>query len=291
MHLISSRFLVTLLFVLSSDAVLAQDGAVAHRLDELMAKSGLDKQLARVAPDLNTGIEQQQTNPQEGDNAILLSRDELMRLKKAVDKAFHADRLRQSCRKAFGETLSAADQEKVLEWLNTDLGKRITAIEERGVMDSSPEGIAQRERAVKAFVAAATPGRIDLGKRLAEATMAGEAVANMMINMTVGIAYGVALSTPPQDTSHVLEFRKRIEAQKPQAVAALGERIAADFAYDYRSLSEDEFWRYVVFAESPAGRRYHRVSIQGIEKAFAQGSLELGMALGTIAPKRDRSRT
>ena len=290
MNRIASRFLVTLSFVLASGAALAQEAA-AHRLDELMAKSGLDKQLARVAPDLNAGIEQQQTSPQEGDNAILLSRDELARLKKAVDKSFHADRLRQSCRKAFGETLSAEDQDKVLEWLNTDLGKRITAIEERGAMDSSSEGIAQRERAVKAFVAAATPGRIDLGKRLAQATMSGEAVANMMINMAVGIAYGVALSTPPQDTSHVAAFRKRIEEQKPQAVAMLRERIAADFAYDYRALPEDEFWRYVVFAESAVGRRSHKVSIQGIEKAFAEGSLELGMALGAMAPRRDRSRT
>jgi hypothetical protein len=46
-----------------------------------------------------------------------------------------------------------------------------------------------------------------------------------------------------------------------------------------------------LFAESAHGRRYHEATIQALERAFARGSMQLGLELGALEKRETRSNS
>jgi hypothetical protein len=93
-------------------------------VDELMLKSGLWMQLAQVEPNMQLGISQAHAKSGQ------LAEDDLEHLSKAIAVTYAADSLRAAVRAQLLVTLSSQDAATVLRWLSSDLGKRITALEE-----------------------------------------------------------------------------------------------------------------------------------------------------------------
>lgn len=267
-------------------AALAQE----RQTDQLLAMSGLHKQLEQIETMMKMGIDEAQSKAVAQGLKTAMGATELSRVKAAVATAFGADVLRQACRDAFTERLSAGEEEQVLAWLTTGLGKQVTRLEE-GEDYTSAEEVARREADTKRLAGSLPASRVALLERLASASFAGEAAANMIISTTVGTTYGVAAATPPLDTTMVDALRKRMEAQRPQMAAYLHRLAVAQYAYTYRSLLNDELERYVAFAESPYGRRYHEATIHALERAFARGSMQLGLELGTLEKREERSNS
>jgi hypothetical protein len=273
-------FCLLLAWVAIPVAALAQE----RRTGELLVMSGLHKQLEQVETMMKLGIDEAQSKAVAQGLKTAMGATELSRVKAAVSTAFGADVLRQACREAFTERLSAAEEEQVLAWLSTGLGRQVTHLEEREDYTSAAE-VAKRDAAAK-LLAGSLPA-----SRLATASLAGEAAASLVINTTVGTTYGVAAATPPLDTTMVDALRKRMEAQRPQMAAYLHQLAVQQYAYTYRSLMNDELERYVAFAESPYGRRYHEATIHALGHAFARGSMQLGLELGTLEKREERSHS
>lgn len=264
--------------------------AQERRIDELLAKSGLHKQVEQIESMMKRGIDEAQAKAVAHGLKTAMAGAELARVKAAVSTAFGAEVLRQACREAFSERLTAGEEAQVLAWLSSGLGQHITRLEEAEDHTSGAE-VAKREAAAKHLFGTLPASRVALLERLATASLAGEAAAGMIINTTVGTTYGVAAATPPLDTTMVDALRKRMEAQRPQMAAYLHRLAVAQYGYTYRSLLNDELERYVAFAESAPGRRYHEAAIHAIQRAFAQGSVQLGLELGALEKREVRSRS
>jgi hypothetical protein len=261
-----------------------------RRTSELLVMSGLHKQLEQIETMMKLGIDEAQSKAVAQGLKTAMGSTDLARVKAAVSTAFGADVLREACREAFTERLSAAEEEQVLAWLSTGLGRHVTTLEEREDYTSGDE-VAKRDAAAKRLVSSLPASRVALLERLARASLAGEAAATMIINTTVGTTYGVAAATPPLDTTMVDALRKRMEAQRLQMAAYLHQLAVQQYAYTYRSLLNDELERYVAFAESPYGRRYHEATIHALGHAFARGSMQLGLELGTLEKREERSHS
>ena len=103
--------------------------------DELMHKSGLWIQLAQVEPMMQAGVSQAHAKSGQ------LSEQDLERLRKAIATTYAPDDLRMAARNQLPVTLAQQDAATVLRWLSSDLGRRITALEEGGrVLTKSPRG-------------------------------------------------------------------------------------------------------------------------------------------------------
>jgi hypothetical protein len=261
----------------------AQDKASERKLEELMHKSGMWKQLAQMEPMVQMGIAQaaEQGRGQPG----ALDTIDLTRLKAAGASAFEANRLRREFEAEMAKELSPADEREVLVWLSTDLGKRFTVLEEEsGEMDA----VLKREKEGPAHLASLPAARVDRFKRLAKAVRIGESGAGIMINTTIGIAYGIALATPPQDTSGVDKLRQQMESQRQRMVAAVEASSVEEFAFTYRGMSDADVDRYIAFSETPAGRNYAAASLKALDKILTRASLDLGAQLGGPRPEGGR---
>jgi Uncharacterized protein conserved in bacteria (DUF2059) len=266
-------------------AGLASPGlAAADPVDELMHKSGLWKQIGEFEPTMQAGIAQSQW---EGKR---LDEDALRALRRAAAAGYAPDRMRAAVSRQIASELAPRDIREVMAWLSTDLGKRVTAAEEKAsepaqaqrLADAGSKALAKLPRARRALI-----------ERLVKATRAAEFNASLLIDTTVGVMRGIELVTPQDgdgpDTEDVVAG---IEARKPALVEAMKAESAAAFAVAYESLRDADLEKYVRFAESPLGGRYHDVTSRALEAALADAAHEMGRQLGILTRRTEpRTRT
>ena len=249
--------------------------------DELMQKSGLWIQLAQVEPMMQAGVSQAQAK------ASRLGEKDLVRLQEAIASAYAADALRTSVRDQLVATLSPQDAASVLRWLSSDLGQRITALEEAG---SSPEAAIERLDAAPRLLASLPASRRERLERLTKATFSADAAAAIIVDTMIGVARGLALSRPGAATDKGEDLKSKFQSQRAQFAEMLEPRIVADFASIYQSLSDQELDQYVAFCESPTGHRFAQASLDALDKALSEAASRLGQWLADVSARlRDAS--
>jgi hypothetical protein len=279
---IAAGLLLAMAWLHASPAA-AQDKDGGRKLDELMHKSGMWKQIAQMEPLVQMGIAQ--AHERERGKPGGLDDFGLARIKAAAASAFDANRLRREFAAQMASELSLADEREVLAWLSTGLGKRFTALEEEsGELDA----VMKRDKEGHAYFATLPAARVERFKRLAKAVRIGESGAGIMINTTVGIAYGFALATPPGDTSGAEALKRQLESQRTRMVAAMEASSVEDFAFIYRDVADADLERYIAFTETPAGRNYAAASLRALDKILTRASLEFGAQLGGPKPEGGR---
>lgn len=276
----------TLIAALIACAGLASPGlaAAADPVDELMHKSGLWKQIGEFEPMMQAGIAQSQS---EGKR---LDEDALRALRRAAAAGYAPDRMRAAVRGQIASELALRDIREVTAWLSTDLGKRVTAAEEKASEPAQAQRLAQGEDKVLAKLPRSRRALID---RLVKATRAAEFNAALLIDTTVGVMRGIALVTPQDgDGAEAEEVIAGIEARRPALIEAMRIESAAAFAVAYESLRDADLEKYVRFAESPLGGKYHDATSRALEAALADAAQEMGRQLGILTRKTGpRTRT
>lgn len=258
-------FVVSLLCACLARAAPATNATI----DELMRKSGLWEQLASISNEfqksLGAGAVQQRV--QDPHAAAALHR--------AFTVAYGADRLRPSVAAVLASKLSADDAQAALEWLGTDLGKRITLLEETSSVGVPPERAAE-------LAAALPPERRALYAQLSRALHAGDVGATIVINVAYGLARGIRIAVPELRMQDPEQVRDALEAKRPRLVAMLEEQTIASNSVTYATLSDAELKRYVAFAETPAGQRYHAATWIALDAALSEAALDAGRLLATV---------
>ncbi|QJR09536.1 hypothetical protein DSM104443_00585 [Usitatibacter rugosus] len=265
------------LTLLPSGGAFAQD---TRRTDELMKKSGLWKQLEHYDTLILSGLE-----TELGKSGVLVDRNGL---KKAAT-SFSADNLRRDVRLVLDKEMTGADEAEVLIWLSSDIGKRLTGIEEKFGDNADSAATQRQQQAIAEFVKKVPESRLALVKRMTSALDAGNATAKAMGNMTIAIAYGAAMATGGE-AEIAAKLRREFDAERPQMALMMERLMIATYAYMYRGVSDADLGRYVDFIESPAGLRYHDASSAALEQALTLASLKFGQELGELAKKAPNTK-
>lgn len=252
-------------------------------LDELMRKSGLWNQLAQIEPMMQVGV------TQAHEQSPRIPEENLDQLRAAIASAYAVDDLRTSVRDQLLATVSPQDATTVLRWLSSDLGQRITALEEAG---STPEAAVKRQDEGPQVLADLPPQRRQQVERLVKLTFSAEVAADLVIDTTVGVARGIALSANVPVPDSIETLKSKLQSQRAQLVDMLGPRLAADYAIVYLPLSDKELEQYIEFCESPAGQRYAAAGVDAIDKALTEAAVRLGHRLvdtnaGLAQPPRE----
>ena len=240
-------------------------------LDRLMALSGFDEQLASVPE-----VFEQQFETSARSQSLPV---DVVRQLKSVLRVTHAEeKLRAVARRVLPTKMSAADAEAALEWLETPLGQRITALE---IAASRPEGAAETVRFGAEIWSSHSPARKSLLQSLAQSLDASRSYVNMALDHQATLLH--ALRSHTRSTIAAPSYRavrREVEASRAQVEAAVLPLLRDGFAYTYRDLTDEELARYVEFAETPSARRYHAAGIAALSEALASSAHELGLRLG-----------
>ncbi len=254
----------------------AADRISAETADAVIRKSGLGEQLADFGSSLRAGIT---TNPEI---ATKMTEEQLGTVLKAFETAYAPARLSAGINAELTRQLKPAVAKDTLNWLESELGAKITALENTAsAIANDPAKMAEAQKLLERL----PPRRAERYIALMKSTGADEAGAQIALNTSLGIAYGAAAtlgSTPPL----LDDLRKELEASRPQMVEALGNVYIVMFASVYQSLPESELDQYLAFADSASGKAYHKAVSAALDAALGDAAKEVGRQIGEAGRAR-----
>lgn len=245
-----------------------------HRKEELIRElwelSGMKKQVAQLGELAAAGLNEEY---QQG----RLPSDFYQYLFPLTKDAYNVDKIRRDLLERIEKDLDSECIEAVLTWLRSPLGRKVTSLEEAA---TTPEGL----RLMQTFAAELetnppSQARLRLVKRLDVATNASDMMLDMATITVHQVMNGVIAIMPmtPGLDQNALELHMSAKRELMRQVFQQAAMIT--YLYTYQSLSDDEFDRYITFAESDDARRYHGAMFQEFKEIQSEVALNLAIAV------------
>lgn len=263
---------ITLMGVLVVPAMVLGQSPSAEQLDELYHQSGLAALVEQIPAGVQAGFEKAFESGQG-----ILTAQQLKMIYARIPQAYAAADIRPGIIDVLADKLSAEDVQIALEWLDSPLGRKCTAMETAA---AAPEALSAME--TYAEKQQPSPERVALLGELALAVKAAENATEVVMNTQLAIAVGMMAALPEQQRQPIEIIRNQIEQVRPQVTAVMENQTVLAFLYTYRELTADEIRRYLRFARSDVGARYHAAASEGIGQALTAGSLKLGAMIAEV---------
>ncbi len=268
--------LIILMGALLLPAVALAQPPSAEQLDALYQKSGLAVLVEKIPAGVQAGFDQAFSD----DSGSSLSAQQLRIIHARIPQAYAADDIRPAIIAVLAARLTAENVKIVLDWLDSPLGRKCTAMESAA---ASPEALqAMQAYAQKLQQSPPPQERVTLLGELAAAVKAVENAVEVVMNTQLAVAAGMMAALPAEQQKPLGFIHDQLEQLRPQITAAVQSQTALAFLYTYQGLTEDEIRRYIAFARSGEGVRYHAAASEGIEQALTAGSLKLGAMISEI---------
>ncbi len=211
------------------------------------------------------------------DVAAQLSEPQLAAITAAAKHGFRIDVFEAPALRALADNLDPATVTKVQAFLASDLGRRMVAadVAEAAAGEEISDKIMNGEVAVPS-----TPKRDLLFEKLERATRATESQVQIYLAMGEAVAIGTAIGSG-QDPKDVADrARKNGEASRAELEESMRAPMRKILAYGYRTLSDTDLKRMLVFLDSPAGKHFVTAYNASMEAGFRAMGRRTGEQLG-----------
>jgi hypothetical protein len=263
--------------------------AVAHAqnqnklIQSLYLKSGIDKQVRQLPLLIRSSVAQAlETDDRIND----LPRHTKSAISGSVQEAFSPERIKKTILKEVAATMTVKDLNNVLNWLDSPLGKKCTRLEEAA---STPDTLSEVQKfAARLKQAPPAANRLDILRRLDAAVKATETNVEIAMNTQLAVAFAVVKSLPQEQQGPLKDIAAQLEKNRPQIKAMMKSQTLLFALYAYQDLTNAELEKYIRFATSPAGTKYHGATISGFKKALLDGSLKWGKSIADILNQSGR---
>ncbi len=198
----------------------------------------------------------------------------------AAAEAFDVHSLVARVRTGLGESLSDADLESILAWLESDIGHRVTRLEAAANDPDRQHEIAQ----FAAGLASNPPpaARLHSIQALDEAARISESTLEATLGVQLAVATAVTASLPANQRPPVQLLAEMLDASRPRLAPLLQNQIRVLLLFTYHSLSDPEMFEYLAFCQSPVGRRYNQALFNGLEGAMIESAFRFVEVLTRI---------
>jgi len=214
-------------------------GAAANASDpaaELLRLSGVESQMLTVRPQILDGLESAEFS---------LAEDDLERLQRVINVQFADDVLREQSLVILRERWDARHSRAALDWLNGELGRRITALEEYA---STPEGVEEMQGfAAELQAAPPRPGRVELLDRLNRAFDGTRLAVDTTLAMALAVAVAANAVSPAEEQLDNPTLRERIEAGRGLMTRQMQQVLIIYYLFTYHDLLDEEIAAYADF--------------------------------------------
>jgi hypothetical protein len=263
---------VVISLILCGDVCIAEDHNSDKLARTLMLKSGMKKQIEQMPQLLQSELDQQQAN------ATGITQEEFNRFSNIVRAAFDAKAIHADAQTYIKLNLSENDMKEVLEWLDSPLGTKITKLEEEGSTAKAYEDM----QAIGPMLLHENKNSARLNKliKLDKAIGVTQSSANTVLNIQLAMITAMSAAMEVDKRPSFEDVQELVKKNQPQIHAAMSQMVQIQFLYSYRELTDHEIDRYIQFAESMPGQRYHNVSIRAIDEALVHAARRIGSRLG-----------
>ncbi len=235
---------------------------------ELLDKSGITQEIRGLPKTMQAGIDEAFQKGSQIDERFLTA------MRDAIPVAYKPEEILKFLDKGLEDLLTSAEKQELIAHYDSDLGKRLTALEKAAVHANAE---------IRAFAAKSKPDaeRDALYRRIDEAaglTATGVAIA---MNMSIALQAGILSAAEGPEKVDIQALKMAEESQRAPLTAATRKEVLATLAYAYRDLSRKDLIAYVAVLETPAARKYSRGLGRLLSEALAAQALDLGQLIYT----------
>jgi hypothetical protein len=258
----------------SGEILLGNDG----RTSKVLRFTGAQRQIHAIPSHVLAGFDR-------SSGALAPKRQAVVR--RVLTQAFDADQIERRVTANVSKELSKETAGKIVEWLQSDLGRKISSLEERGWASSLKQiepVLAQIEKIDldKLEKDALHSVRLRLIRRLDHSTNATETLVDLSEASAFGAATVLDASRPADQRLGVDRVRVQIDQDRPKLRTQSQRITTATFLLTYQTLSDAELERYAEFLESDPGREYLTTANDALKEALYEASETMNRGLSSL---------
>lgn len=240
-------------------------------LDRLFLLSGITKQVGEFPGMVKAGVMQ---GVQQGAS---IPENEISLILESVDKTILPSVILSEVQHSLEKSLSNDDIEKLLEWYESDLGKRITAAEEKA---STPESYQQMMNSAQQLLA--NTKRLDLAARLDELLGATDMAIEIQEFSGVAVYSAIMTAMAPDQELNLASYKSQMAAMEPQIRANIQQLVSVSFVYSYQEIDDDSLAKYEAFLNRSITKKFNDSAIKGLNRGFEKVVTDWAGDLATI---------
>jgi len=268
--------LLAIAFFVLPNTTTAQESKEAL-LQDLYGKSGLEKQIVQLPMVIQVGFDQAVATD---DRLKAMPRNVIGEIRASIITFFAPENIKRAILGECREKLSVDDLKKVMEWLDSPLGRKFTQLEEAA---STPEKYTEMQQFAQTLQKSPPlPERLEIIMRLADAVKATQTSVEVAMNTQLAITIAIVASLPNEQQPTYDNLAALVEQTRPQIESAMRTQTIISLLYTYRNVTETELDQYIDFASSPTGGIYQEAAVSGLKKALLEGSYEWGESIADI---------
>lgn len=260
---IITRFILQMLlisvFVIPASAV-PEDQKVLVR--EVIKLSGLQHEIQQLPQQVLAGFDQQGRK---------LPVEQHAALRQALATSFDASIIERQITRELEATLHPEIIKATLKWLRSDLGRKVTKLEEAA---SSPRTQEELPAFAKQLEKSPPPeDRVRLIRRIDQASNGTELILDISESLAVSIASAYDATLPASQRTGVEQVRRQLARNRDTLRQQVQNYVWISLLRSYRTLPLKELRHYAEFLESEAGLGFYAQA----NIAF-KGALEISIA-------------
>jgi hypothetical protein len=227
---------------------------------ELMDLSGTDAMLAQLPAALQAELDQSPAPDVDPDTYALL--------RTVLLEAYRSASLRRTLVDNLARQYDPGRFRSFRDLLASPLARKMTSLE---LAAGSPEAQAEMNRNTPAILAAATPARLALVRRLDEVIHATEMTTDLsMLPLRAVATMHFPLLPEAERQRQQAVVDEAMEQVRPEVHDSVHQSVLVSFLYGYRSVSDAELGRYVDLLDSDLGRGWVSLSNDAFVGAVRQ---------------------
>lgn len=224
---------------------------------EVYIKSGLSKQVPALQGQVRESMDVY---------GAQLPPDVMATFKQKLNGIFDPKLLEQRIMQNIAASVDKKTLLVVLKWFDSPLGQKVTMLEE---LSSTPEETRNFMAFIEANQNAVFPeNRLSLSRKLQEATASIDMLTDLGIYVGVSVLDTLNELNPETPSLSKEQLRNYIESQRAQFREIAERQVTLSSIYVYRTLTDEEFSRYVEVMETPASRSFNQAIINALKRSI-----------------------
>jgi hypothetical protein len=227
------RYILPILLLLCFTTPLCLAQASDETIDKVLELSGLVEQVSQIPGQIMMGMEQARLQgaaiPEDFHNAMLAT----------VESSIAPSDIIEEIGNSLQQQISDSEAQDLLAWYQSDLGRKITAAEEKA---SSPDAFQQMVQ--EAQIHLANSERVKFAKTIDSLLGATDMAVGIQEYTGIAVYSAIMTAMQPGVPLNLDRLKAQISASSAQTRAALQQMIILNLVYAYRTIDTEELARY-----------------------------------------------
>ena len=246
------------IFLLSIFSTITHADVSDNDIERILDLSGLAKQVELIPSVIKSGVNQaQKENPSLPDSVVNI-------LLIQVDDSFIPSEILRDVRLKLKFSLTERDVQKLLSWYQSELGREITALEEKS---SSPEVDMIIQNQVQELLSRTS--LVDYAQRIDSVLNATDFAMSLQEYTAIAVYSALLMMAQPDTAEQQIEqFKSQLRSSLPQMRPQVEQMMHASFVYTYQSLDNSKLDKYESFLIRPHTSKFNSIVLSGLRSGL-----------------------